>query len=577
MTFPIRRITGLLLAAAAVAPAPAKAVPAAQQRIVGGHVASRDYAHQAFLEIHFADGTARCAGSLVAARYVVTAAHCLDIGGAAPQSIEVTLGDRNVSEPHTSNFTAVPPFLRHPAYAGDPSSGFDVAVLQLDHAADYEQVRLLRTGETGMWAPGTVATVIGWGKTDDDQGVSNELLEVQVPIFSDASCEADFTAAGGAGFVKYDTMLCAGGKDGKDACQGDSGGPLLVPDGNRLALAGIVSWGAVMNSGFSCAEGLPGVYTRAAADPVNGWIRAHVPQVEIDASTAEPTPGDTVALTATGSVAYTSFEWDLDNDGAFDDATGAGASVTPPHGISTVSVRATRGAASDPQRDQEVRRLDLNTRHRSPVGFAAPEITVVEGQAVAVTVNKGGGGSGGVTLTPSTGTAAIGGIDVVAAAPTPIAFAGDQAAQTITIPTVDDKAVEPAEFFQLDLGGFTGELLPGAPTQIRVTIVDNDVTPRISSSTKRAKLRKGRVALRYSVTMPALVSIRLTDARGRTKYGSFRRTVTAKGTYSAKLKLTRAGLRALRRKRSLKARAVYSMLDGSDLLHSRAVRLTLKR
>ena len=39
--------------------------------------------------------------------------------------------------------------------------------------------------------------------------------------------------------------LCAGGEEGKDACSGDGGGPLVCPvaHGERMALAGLVSWG----------------------------------------------------------------------------------------------------------------------------------------------------------------------------------------------------------------------------------------------------------------------------------------------------------------------------------------------
>ena len=46
-------------------------------------------------------------------------------------------------------------------------------------------------------------------------------------------------------FKLHPGWLCAGGEEGKDACSGDGGGPLVCPvaHGERMALAGLVSWG----------------------------------------------------------------------------------------------------------------------------------------------------------------------------------------------------------------------------------------------------------------------------------------------------------------------------------------------
>jgi secreted trypsin-like serine protease len=567
------------MALAAVLPATAAAAPAVGSRIVGGHPASRSYPYQALLEIDYGvAGTARCAGSLLAARYILTAAHCMNNQGNPPGGIDVTLGQSDVTG-KSPNFSGVA-FVVEPNYGGDPGGGFDAALIRLDKAADFEQVRLLRPTNTSLWQPGTTATVIGWGKTDDNQAVSNQLLEVQVPIFADTSCEADFTAAQApAGFFKPQTMVCAGGKDGKDSCQGDSGGPLLVPDGERFALAGVVSFGAVLSNGDGCANGLPGIYSRISVDPLNAWIRSQIPQVEIDASPAEPEPDQTVSLTAAANNpngAYSTFEWDLDNDGAFDDATGATTSLVTPKGVHTVGVRASRLDAADPQRDREIRRIDLDARFRSPVSFPAPAISVVEGQPVTVVVNKGGGGTGTVNVTP-TGDSAVLGADVGATAPTALTFANGQPTQTITIPTVDDHEVEAAESFRLDLTNFTGDLLPGSPGQVVVTITDNDVVPKIKALAKSGKTKSGKVKMKFSISAPATVTLGLTSTNGRTVYAAARKKFTKKGTFTVTLKLKKAGTRALRKKRTIKARGVYAIFEGDDLIDSKVVRFTLKR
>jgi secreted trypsin-like serine protease len=579
-----RRLTGLLLAAAALLPATAAA--AEDARIVGGAKASRAYPHQALLKARRpAEGggewVGRCGGSLVAARYIVTAAHCLSVEGASPATIEVTLGSADVAGT-APNFQAVQ-WWSHPQYGTRPGDGYDVALIQLNKAADHEQLRLLRPADTAMWSPGTTATLIGWGWTDDqaDKGFqSDQLLEVQVPIYSDGGCTSDFQAARApADFFVPLTMVCAGGKDGKDSCSGDSGGPLLVPDGARFAMAGIVSFGAAFQDAngnvYSCAEGVPGVYSRVAADPLNNWVRSMIPQVEIDASPAQPEPGQPVALTAAGSVAYEKYEWDLDNDGTFGDVTGPTASYTPELGTRTIAVRATRGSGD--QRDQETRRIDIEARYRSPVAFAAPAITVTEGRPVAIAVNKTGGGTGAFTITPSSGTAMIGNVDAQITSALTLGFTGEQLTQTVTIPTVDDRLVEPPETFTLDLGGHTGGLVPGTPTNLIVTIADNDVTPKITAFTSTAKRKRGKVTLKYRINTGATVRLGITDPRGRVVYASMRKRHAKAGTYSTTVKLKRSATAKLRRARTLKARAIYAIMEGDDLIDSRIRKLSIKR
>lgn len=575
-----RRLVWFVLLAGALFPAGATAAPApdAQPRIVGGQPASRAYPYQALLEINTVQGTARCGGALVAARFVVTAAHCMAVDGAPPQSIDVTLGATDVSTA-PPNFS-VTDFLVHPEFSGDPGNGFDVALVMLDRPADFEQLRLLRPADGGLWAAGITATVIGWGRTEDNQPGSSQLLEVQVPVFSDAGCAADFQAAGApAGFFSPLTMVCAGGKEGRDACQGDSGGPLLVPDGARYALAGVVSFGAVLD-GDGCANGLPGIYARVGADPLNAWIRSQIPLVEIDAVPAQPEPGQQVQLSVAARNpfgAYTSFAWDLDADGAFDDAAGASALVTAPRGVTTVGVRAMRTDPDPDLRDQETRHIDLDARFRSPVSFAAPAMTVTEGQPLTVVVHKATGGAGTVAASLAAGTAAIGGVDVAGGGVIGLAFSAEQAEQTLTVQTVDDRLVEGAETFSMELGGHTGELVPGAPNQLAVTVLDNDVTPRITGLTRSVRRKRGKIALRYRINTAATVSLKVADSRRHLLFATARRRHAKAGTYTTTLKLRRAALTRLRGSKTLNARATYAIFESQDLLHARVLKLRIRR
>ena len=110
----------------------------------------------------------------------------------------------------------------------------------------------------------------------------------------------------------------------RDFCEGDEGGPLLVPDGSSTgALGGIVSW----HSTTACADPAhPGVYTQLTDGALNRWIHSKTPEADFDLS-HQPRAGEPVTLTSTsrhpeGADYFTTFRWDLDNDGAFDDANG---------------------------------------------------------------------------------------------------------------------------------------------------------------------------------------------------------------------------------------------------------------
>ena len=56
----------------------------------------------------------------------------------------------------------------------------------------------------------------GWGKTSFGGTLSDVLLEVEVPVVTNAQCGTTMSGI-------TDSMLCAGGKEGKDSCQVSEG------------------------------------------------------------------------------------------------------------------------------------------------------------------------------------------------------------------------------------------------------------------------------------------------------------------------------------------------------------------
>lgn len=399
----------LLLALALLALAPA-APSVASPRIVGGTASSTAaLPYVAGIQIALQDvggdePDALCGGSLIAARWVVTAAHCLVEEPVDGEHSYVILGatDLNAATPDQ-----VYPFAGSytlPQYATG-NGGYDVGLIELGRPATGPQLRLARAGDSGLLAAGRPALTAGWGLTEDkdDGGAlsTSQLLQVDLTLYSDADCTDAFEQANQRG-LDFSTEVCALNPN-KDSCNGDSGGPLMVDDGTGLpALVGAVSFG--IGSGNpsrgsrSCNEGPPGVYSRLGANPLNGLIRGKVPQVEIDANVKVPVPGEAITLTADPKApdgsgpfgGYDTLEWDLNGDGAFGEAVGdRSVSVPAAAGATNVSVRATTTAG-----DAEVRTVRLVSQNKSALAFARRSARVRRGRSVVVTVNRIGAGAG---------------------------------------------------------------------------------------------------------------------------------------------------------------------------------------
>jgi secreted trypsin-like serine protease len=223
-----------------------RSAPTKHTRIVGGNVVP-DRRYPFIVALETSRGAQFCAGSVIAPRTVLTAAHCqVDPG-------DIIHEGTNVLET-PGHLVEVAQVRNHPDWYST-TSGHDVALLEADADLQSTPIPLAIVTPTA----GSQAVAIGWGATCESCYTTPELLDVTLPIRSHAECVEAY------GSVIDHTMLCAGFVEGgKDACQGDSGGPLVL--GGELV--GVTSWG----EGCARPNKKFGVWTDVAQ--VRAWIEA---------------------------------------------------------------------------------------------------------------------------------------------------------------------------------------------------------------------------------------------------------------------------------------------------------------
>jgi secreted trypsin-like serine protease len=307
MKAPTRRVArciaiGVMSTASAMVPTAVSAdeTPASPY-IVNGNLASISQ-YPFYSQVFATDdgfGTFFCGGSVVAARIVLTAAHCV-IG---VDRISVIVGSDHLASGHTIRVTR----WVTQGYNPDTSQN-DVALLHLSAATTAPPIKIVGPNSDYRWqGDGNQLTAIGMGCTEPLSSVCNSpsggpsprLRHAPVDSRTDSGCDADLAIWGG---IDARSMLCAGrisdpfgSHNAPNACYGDSGGPLVVagPSGS-MRLVGAVSWG-----GVNCGD-YPVAYARLAR--FRSWLASEgvpierdpfdpAPAVDVEWS-ATPLPGD---------------------------------------------------------------------------------------------------------------------------------------------------------------------------------------------------------------------------------------------------------------------------------------------
>ncbi|XP_039450111.1 CLIP domain-containing serine protease B4-like [Culex pipiens pallens] len=234
-----------------------------------------EYPWTALIQYRKPDGKLEfsCGGSLINARYILTAAHCISGIPKNWKIVGVRLGEHDLSNagPDCEDDLCadlhidmtIDKLIVHEDHNNLPRSQWDdIALIRFDRDVTFsEYIRPiclplddeLRTSNT----TGLRVTEVGWSRTVGSR-ISDTKMRTELEILNRTECD---TAYQQQEITLRDTQLCVSRPKLADVCHGIAGSSLMQRVGDSLYLIGITSFGPT-----GCGKkNIPDVYTKVAS------------------------------------------------------------------------------------------------------------------------------------------------------------------------------------------------------------------------------------------------------------------------------------------------------------------------